>query len=229
MRFLTQSETDFLEALALYKFLTNPQIEALGVKKGAANVRQFSKQFMGKYPGVIERVSMGVRAQAGKIPHLYYLTPKGADFVAETLEIDPGNITYGDMVDNFPHFRKWGDKGGKVSRARVSGFLLKKILELLANSELGLQVMIDGVEAKGGAWDPRRDRVSEARIDGQRLSGMRYYTIALPSEVPFGMLKLMNVFGFVLLNELEEIKGADYWPLLEDYIKKNSPLRCLED
>jgi 2',3'-cyclic-nucleotide 2'-phosphodiesterase (5'-nucleotidase family) len=144
-------------------------------------------------------------------------------------QIDPGNITYGDMVDNFPHFRKWGDKGWKVSRARVSGFLLKKILELLANSELGLQVMIDGVQAKGGAWDPRRDRVSEARIDGQRLSGMRYYTIALPSEVPFGMLKLMNVFGFVLLNELEEIKGADYWPLLEDYIKKNSPLRCLED
>lgn len=144
-------------------------------------------------------------------------------------QIDPGVITFGDMVDNFPHFRKWGDKGWKVSRARVSGFLLKKILGLLANSELGLQVMIDGVDAKGGRWNPRRHRVSEARIDGQKLSSMRYYTIGLPSEVPFGMLKLMNVFGFVLLNELEEVKGGDYWPLLESYIKKNSPLRCLED
>lgn len=144
-------------------------------------------------------------------------------------QIDPGAITFGDMVDNFPHFRKWGDKGWKVSRARVSGFLLKKILSLLANSELGLQVMIDGVEAKGGRWNPRRHRVGEARIDGQKLSSMRYYTIGLPSEVPFGMLKLMNIFGFVLLNELEEVKGGEYWPLLEGYIKKNSPLRCLED
>ena len=127
MRFLTQSETDFLEALALYKFLTNPQIEALGVKKGAANVRQFSKQFMGKYPGVIERVSMGVRAQAGKIPHLYYLTPKGADFVAETLEIEPENIKFPapqavasfrdydhrvSTIDFFISLRKWTKSQG---------------------------------------------------------------------------------------------------------------------
>lgn len=144
-------------------------------------------------------------------------------------QISPGTITFGDMVDNFPHFRKWGDKGWKVSRARVNGFLLKKILQTLANSELGLQVMIDGVETRGQRWNPRRHRVSEARIDGQKLSSMRYYTIGLPSEVPYGMLKLMNVFGYVLLDELEEVKGGDYWPLLEDYIKKNSPLRCLED
>lgn len=94
MQFLTKAETDFLEALAIYKFLTNPQIEALGVKKGAPNVRQFTSKFMVKYAGIIERTSMGVRAQAGKIPHLYYLTPKGAEFVAETLEIDPESIKF---------------------------------------------------------------------------------------------------------------------------------------
>lgn len=94
MHFLTKAETDFLEALALYKFLTNPQVEALGVRKGAANVRDFTKKFMVKHTGMVGRVSMGVRAQAGKIPHLYYLTPKGAEFVADTLDIEPESIKF---------------------------------------------------------------------------------------------------------------------------------------
>lgn len=94
MRFLTQSETALLENLAIYKFLTNPQIEALGVKKGAPNVRKFTKEFMEKFPKVIERVSMGVQAQAGRIPHLYYLTPKGAEFAAEMLNIDLADVKH---------------------------------------------------------------------------------------------------------------------------------------
>lgn len=127
MRFLNKSETSLLESLALYKFLTNPQIEALGVKKGAPNVRTFTKQFMDKYPGIIERVSMGLQAQAGRIPHLYYLTPKGAQFVEETLEIDPENIKHPapnavagfrdfahrvSTIDFFISLRKWAEAQG---------------------------------------------------------------------------------------------------------------------
>jgi 5'-nucleotidase len=149
-------------------------------------------------------------------------------------KIPAGPITYGDMVDNFPHFRKWGDKGWKISRARVSGFLLKKILNALASSELGLQVMIDGLSARDRngkiiPYNPRLHNFNQARLNGENLSSLRYYTISLPSEVPYGILKLVNVFGFVFLHQLKTLPNGDYWPILEDYIKTNSPLRCLKN
>jgi hypothetical protein len=124
---LNNSETALLESLALYKFLTNPQIESIGVKKGASNVRVFTKRFMDKHPGLIERLSMGVQAQAGRIPHLYYLTPKGAQFVEESLEIPPEKIKFPaaqsvvsfrdyahrvSTIDFFISLRKWAESQG---------------------------------------------------------------------------------------------------------------------
>lgn len=149
-------------------------------------------------------------------------------------EVSAGPITYGDIIDNFPHFRKWGDKGWSVSRARMSGFVLKKILDVLANTELGVQVMIDGLKVKDKDgktifYDPKLHKSHQAMINGEELQSLRYYSISLPSEVPFGVLKLINVFGLVVLQDLRTVKDADYWPLLEQYIKVNSPIRCLKD
>jgi 5'-nucleotidase len=150
-------------------------------------------------------------------------------------QIDPGTITYGDIVDNFPHFRAWGDKGWKVARSTISGFVLKKILKFMAESEVSLQVMIDGVKVKDKStgnlvfWDPKVHSPEDAVINGDDLQNLRYYTIGLPWEVPYGMLKLANVLTFIILQDLRVIKNGDYWPLLENYIRTNSPLRCLED
>lgn len=174
--------------------------------------------------------------------HLARLTRKvaktelGLQFdVFQGEEISPGPITYGDIVDNFPHFRAWGDQGWHVSRARVSGFLLKKILQMMANSEVALQVMIDGVEVQNKSgegtvpYDPSIHTSNEAMVTGEQLSNLRFYTIAMPSEIPFGILKLGGVLGYGLLNNLRKVPNSYYWPLLEDYIRENSPLRCLKD
>jgi 2',3'-cyclic-nucleotide 2'-phosphodiesterase (5'-nucleotidase family) len=150
-------------------------------------------------------------------------------------QINPGPITFGDIIDNFPHFRAWGDKGWKVARSTISGFALKNILKLMAESELGLQVMIDGVKVKdknsGGLviWDPKIHSPEDAIINGDDLSNLRFYSIGLPSEVPYAMLKLANVLTFAVLHNMRIIKNGDYWPLLENYIKNNSPLKCLEN
>lgn len=150
-------------------------------------------------------------------------------------EIAPGPITFGDVVDNFPHFRRWGDQGWHVSRAKVSGFLLKKILSVMASSEVSLQVVIDGVEVKNGRsgamtrFDPTIHDVNEAMVSGEQLSNLRYYSIALPSEIPYGVLKLGNILGFALFNNLRKVSDSHYWPMIENYIKENSPLRCLEN
>lgn len=148
--------------------------------------------------------------------------------------IDPGPVTYGDIVDNFPHFRKWGDNGWKISRSRVNGFLLKKIIETLANSHLALQITIDGLTVKDKSgmsitYNPRVHTPEEALVNGEEIQSLRYYKIGLPSEIPYGMLKLLNVFTFVLLQNLRTIQDADMWPLMENYIRTNSPLRCLQD
>jgi 5'-nucleotidase len=148
--------------------------------------------------------------------------------------IDPGPVTFGDVVDNFPHFRKWGDNGWKISRTKVNGFLLKKIVELLAHSELAIQITIDGltVQYKSGkkvTFDPKIHSAEHALYDGEKIQGLRYYTIALPSEIPFGALKLMNVMGLVLLKNLRTVQDGDFWPQIEKYLKENSPLRCIED
>jgi 2',3'-cyclic-nucleotide 2'-phosphodiesterase (5'-nucleotidase family) len=150
-------------------------------------------------------------------------------------EISPGPITFGDMVDNFPHFRKWGDMGWNIGRARVSGFLLKKILSAMAESDVQLAVTIDGIQANElgrttpRSFDPRRDDIHIARIKGEPIQNMRYYTIALPSEIPWAMQKMFNVFAHVLLHDLEYLDNTNYWPLIEDYLRKNSPLQCLKD
>ncbi|MCM2349873.1 MAG: metallophosphoesterase [Bacteriovoracaceae bacterium] len=150
-------------------------------------------------------------------------------------EIAPGPITYGDIVDNFPHFRKWGDQGWHVSRATISGFLLKKILQIMANSEVALQVMIDGVEVQNKSgdgrvpYDPTIHTTNEAMIAGEQLNSFRYYTVAMPSEIPFGILKLGNVLGYALLNNLRTVENSHYWPMIEGYIRENSPLRCLKN
>lgn len=94
MQFLSNSETALLEALATYKFLTNAQIERIGIRKGAPNVRNFTKQFLEKHPSIVGRIRMGVQAQAGKIPHLFHLTPKGAKFTAEILGIEPESVKF---------------------------------------------------------------------------------------------------------------------------------------
>ena len=149
--------------------------------------------------------------------------------------IPAGTITFGDIVDNFPHFRRWGDQGWNVARARVSGFLLKQILSAMANSEVALQVMIDGVTVKDRArnmeiqYNPEIHTPEMAEVNGEELQNLRYYSIALPSEVPYGIEKLANVFGRVILGQLQYLDNTNYWPLIEGYIKKNSPLRCLEN
>ena len=150
-------------------------------------------------------------------------------------QIDPGPITFGDVIDNFPHFRAWGDKGWRVARSRISGFVLKKILGLLSQSEVALQVTIDGVSARDKStgelmiYNPMIHTPADALINGEELQSLRYYSIGLPWEVPYGVLKLFNVLGYLLLQDMRIVPDAHYWPLLENYISENSPLSCLKN
>ncbi len=129
MKYLNKSESRFLESLAKYKFLTNQQIEDLGIRKGAENVRSFTRKFFNDptYSNLTARLCPGVRPQGGKIPHLYYLTPQGAKFIEEHFGVDPGSIKFPapqsiisfrdydhrvSTIDFFIHLNKWAEEQG---------------------------------------------------------------------------------------------------------------------
>lgn len=145
-------------------------------------------------------------------------------------EITPGPIRYGDMIDNFPHFRKWGDEGWRVVTAWVPGFLLKLALKFLNSPDSPLPLTIDGfnvkVDDKLVRFNPQTHRNQEVLVGRYPVKPFKMYKIALPGELTFGLLKTSSFLAnLVFLNE-RNVKDGYYWPILEKYFRENSPIRC---
>jgi 2',3'-cyclic-nucleotide 2'-phosphodiesterase (5'-nucleotidase family) len=151
-------------------------------------------------------------------------------------EIPAGPIRFGDLIDNFPHFRAWGDKGWNISRAKVSGIILKQVLKTLSDGNIPFDATIDGVEA----WDQSKNRrvpyvtggvhkLEEALVNGESIENWKLYTLALPSEIPYALGRMLPALRNILLMQSQQVPDSDYWTLFEDYLAKNSPLKCLED
>lgn len=149
-------------------------------------------------------------------------------------QIDPGPITFGDLIDNFPHFRKWGDRGWSLSRAMVSGFLVKKFVEILSHSPISENFTFAGLQAKEKesgrlvSFDSQRHSVNDLYINGEKLQPFRNYSVGMPSEVPFALNRMLGPLTFLIFNGLRSVPNSYHWELIEAYIKDHSPLRCLE-
>lgn len=145
-------------------------------------------------------------------------------------EIAPGPIRFGDMVDNFPHFRKWGDKGWQIITAYIPGFLLKFALKFLNSPDSPLPMTIDGfnvkVDGKLVRYEPGAHRGKRILIGEYPVKPFKIYKIALPGELTFGLLKTSSFLANLVFFNVKEVKDGYYWPILEDYIKEHSPLSC---
>lgn len=150
-------------------------------------------------------------------------------------EIPSGPIRYGDLIDNFPHFRTWGDKGWNISRATISGFLLNQLIKAFSKAEDSFDVTIDGLEAmdkdgklipyiSGGTHQPK-----EALVNGERIKNLKFYTVAMPSEIPYAIGSMSRIVRDILFMNTYDVKNSHFWPLIEEYLAQNSPLKCLED
>jgi 2',3'-cyclic-nucleotide 2'-phosphodiesterase (5'-nucleotidase family) len=150
-------------------------------------------------------------------------------------EIPMGVIRFGDLVDNFPHFRRWGDQGWNITRSYISGIVLTQLLKYLGSGNEPFDASLDGLKA----WDAEKGRAvsyvnglhlpEEALIDGEKINNFQFYSVALPSEIPYALGKMLPVIRDLLLVDSEKIEDSNFWPLFENYIAKNSPLKCLED
>ena len=150
-------------------------------------------------------------------------------------EIPAGVIRFGDLIDNFPHFRKWGDKGWNISRAKLSGLILTQILKYLASGDKPFDATIDGLKS----WDMSKGEAvpyingihdpASARINDKPIGNTKFYTVGMPSEIPYAVGKFSPLIRDLLLMHAKEIEGTNFWPLFENYISQNSPLKCLEN
>jgi 5'-nucleotidase len=145
---------------------------------------------------------------------------------------DPGIITFGDMVENFPHFRNYGDPGWEISTFSVSGKVLRVILKALVNlPQFGINFY--GVEYRSfkiPSFIPYLGNKIYAygfRIKGEKINNKKMYKVALPAEVGHALTQTFAPAVKKLMPRLANT-GFFYWNVMEKYIKTNSPIKCLE-
>ncbi len=147
---------------------------------------------------------------------------------------EPGFITYGMLVDNFPHFRNFSDEGWELGTITAKGDTIKEVLKVLIlyGNQLGLY--LSGADFNsinipsqipwiGGYSIPiKLKQVGNLKIDKQKE-----YKIGIPHEIFFTAQALLPKFTEKLLPNYKKT-GVFYWPMMENYVRENSPIKCLE-
>jgi len=145
----------------------------------------------------------------------------------------PGPVTYGDLIDNFPHIRSYGDEGWEISKITVKGSIFKTLVRAIANLKDIAGVNMYGVTYNaitlpnflpligGKVW------AFNFRIDGKAVNNKEHYTMSFPTEVGHALRTTLPKLTQVLFPSMEDT-GVFYWNIMEDYVKKNSPIKCLK-
>lgn len=89
---LSEAKTSILYNLAKYRFNTVKQFQRLGVSSQTAHILKTLKVL--RETNLVDRTGFTFTAKIGKMPDLYFLTPKGAKIVAESQKVDIDLIQY---------------------------------------------------------------------------------------------------------------------------------------
>lgn len=146
-------------------------------------------------------------------------------------EIPAGPIRFGDMIDNYPHFRNYGEPGWEISTIHVKGSLLKLIIPAVINLSDKFGINFDGISFKalrvpdfipyfGGRIVPYF-----LRVNGAKINSNQNYTVAFPAEVAFALKESLPEATKKIFPSLK-FTGKFYWTEMEEYIKASSPIRC---
>lgn len=147
--------------------------------------------------------------------------------------LPPGPISFGDMIDNYPHFSHYGDEGWQISTIKVRGWMLKLILRAIVNARQQMGVNFHGITYRSILIEglPYLNSFRWAfnlRVNGYKIYNQQEYTIAFPSEVGHALKLTLPVATQELFPSLEN-SGKSYWPVMEEYIRTHSPIQCLRN
>ena len=90
---LPDTNLQVMEHLYAYRFLTAPQLLRLGVASHVNSLRRTLRRFETgrKY---VDWAEFGVLPRIGRLPRVYYLTERGAHYLAEAWRVEPAEINY---------------------------------------------------------------------------------------------------------------------------------------
>jgi 5'-nucleotidase/UDP-sugar diphosphatase len=138
--------------------------------------------------------------------------------------IPKGNITYGNIVDNAPHFRSFSDQGWEIGVIKGPGKIIKKVVKLLTLLGKHRGLSVHNVKIRG-IRVPTTEYVLPIWI--RKIKKNKVYSIALPAELSYAM-QLMAPKQAKELMPFYKGSGKYFWTEMADYIKDNSPLNCLK-
>lgn len=146
--------------------------------------------------------------------------------------IPKGEITYGDIIENFPHINEYGQKGWEIMTFEIKGWQLYSLLTAIINVTLGDSVLLGGIDYRTYQFPSKlpyiggRKFFTRLRVNGKRLRFKNKYKIALPYELSKMLDGLLpkRVRKYIPL----DFKRGEYflWPMAENYIRKRQVLRC---
>lgn len=94
IRPLTETEFRILSALHLYRYLTAAQMLRLGVTRNRSRLYTVLGGLTEGARPFVGVMKHGVMPGHGRLPHSHYLTRRGAQLLAEALQIDPAEVAY---------------------------------------------------------------------------------------------------------------------------------------
>ncbi len=117
--------------------------------------------------------------------------------------ISPGVITFGDLIDNFPHFRSFGDRGWTIGTVKLPGAVIKSVQVFVNRFDLGLDIAMPKTNIEGRSW-----------------------VMAFPTEIAYGIEQTVPMLKGLLARHTRET-GISYWESMESHVREYSPLTCL--
>ncbi|HXH29202.1 MAG TPA: metallophosphatase [Bacteriovoracaceae bacterium] len=130
-------------------------------------------------------------------------------------KIPRGFIRYGDLVDNYPHFRKFGDPGWEIVTVQMKGMVLEKIYQFISTRKGQLGWNFSGIERSG----------KDTLVNGEKIKSWKSYGLALPHEVTFALETALPFIKRFIYQERKQT-GVFIWNGIEEYLRLNSPLSC---
>jgi 2',3'-cyclic-nucleotide 2'-phosphodiesterase (5'-nucleotidase family) len=123
-------------------------------------------------------------------------------FTGETIPAGP--ITFGDLIDNYPHFRAFGDRGWTLAKVRLPGAIINGLAAFLRThpSRYGLNLSFR-----------------------TRIENTKTYTLAFPGEMSWALEQIAPILKGHINGRVEQTNAA-LWESLEIYLRARSPLTC---
>lgn len=125
--------------------------------------------------------------------------------------IPRGNLSFGDLIDSYPHFRSFGDGGWTISTATIPGLMMKGFISALKlnKDQFGMDYSLSS--NKLNAFEKDEPVV-----------------VAFPSEIWWAIEQVSPVVANFLKDRIVNTP-ATMWESMEIYVAARSPLECVNN